>query len=403
MSHYDGTECDSNSDSDSDIGKHFAIEHPEEVKGMFKDFTQSPDKIREKIESLEHVTLNIAITGNSGAGKSTFVNAILGLSNDDEGAAETGATETTRKPKAFTHPTMPNVTIWDLPGVGTQNFRAKTYLKDVKFKRYDFFIIISSERFKENDIKLAKAVKKKKKLFYFIRSKIDNDVNAESKKKGFNKEDLLSKIREDCKMNLKGVGKPQVFLISSFNLQSYDFNRLMDTLEKELPENKKHALIQALPIYSLEALERKKKIFHGMVWLTALASGVASAVPVPGLTMACDYGIVTGFLDVAFKCFGLEDKSLKMLASRVRMNWKDLKGEIKSRFKDGVTPGVVMSFFKTPSMVGLMTVKSLLSCIVFFGAAPAGAISVAVMHFMLNKALKEMEKDAKAVLEKAQL
>ncbi|XP_048117774.1 interferon-inducible GTPase 5-like isoform X1 [Alosa alosa] len=371
----------------------------------FKNFSSDAavKKVKEDIDTLDHVTLNIGVTGNTGAGKSSFVNAIRGLSNDDEGAADTGVTETTMTPTPYPHPTMPNVTIWDLPGIGTPNFKAKMYLSDVHFERYDFFIILTSERFKENDINLAKAIKQKKRLFYFIRSKIDNDINAENRRRDFNEERLLDKIREDCKKNLSSVGKPQVFLVSSFNLNDYDFNRFMDSLEKELPEKKKHALILSLPVYSLEALDRKKKHLQKMIWLTAFGSGAIAVVAIPGLTVPCDYGIIMSFLESVFRSFGLEDTSLQRLATRVRLNWKDLKAEIKSRFKDGVTTDAVTSLLATPSMASIMTLKGLMSGIIPFMQLPAGAISVAVIHYLLNKGLNEMENDAKSVLEKARL
>ncbi|KAL2084249.1 hypothetical protein ACEWY4_019767 [Coilia grayii] len=385
------------------------LEGVAEAQQIAREFTQprvgdAAERIRQNIYSLEHVTLNIAVTGNAGSGKSTFVNALRGLSNDDEGAAKSGVTETTRTPAAYPHPSMPNVTIWDLPGIGTPNFKAKTYLSDVHFERYDFFIILTSERFKENDINLAKAIKKKKRRFYFIRSKVDNDINAESRKRDFSQEHLLSKIREDCQKNLKDVGNPKVFLISSFYLQDYDFEKLVDTLEKELPENKKHALIQSLPVYSIEALQRKKKHFQRLIWLTAFGSGVIAVVPVPGLTLVCDYGIVTSFLENVFRSFGLEDTSLQKLATRVKgLDWMDLKAEMKSGFKDGITTKAVTSYFKTPSMAAIMTLKGLMSSVIPFAQLPAGAVSVPVMHYLLNKGLKEMEGDARAVLVKAKL
>ncbi|XP_076136021.1 interferon-inducible GTPase 5-like [Alosa pseudoharengus] len=379
-----------------------------ETKKFIKEFKKSSSdaavkKIKENFETLDHVTLNIGVTGNTGAGKSSFVNAIRGLSNDDEGAAETGVTETTMEPTPFLHPTMPNVTIWDLPGIGTPKFKAKTYLSDVHFERYDFFIILTSERFKENDISLAKAIKKKKRLFYFIRSKIDNDINAEKNRRDYNEERMLSKIREDCKKNLNSVGNPKVFMISSFNLNDYDFNNLIDTLERELPETKKHALVLSLPVYSLDVLQRKKSHLQKMIWLTAFGSGAIAVVPVPGLTLACDYGIIMSFLESVFRSFGLEDSSLQRLATRVQLNMMDLKAEIKSRFNDGVTHAAVRSLLATPSMATIMTLKGLMSGTVPLGQLPAGAMSVPIMHYLLNKGLKEMENDGKSVLEKAQL
>lgn len=103
-----------------------------------KSYTQckpedSACRAKKELSLMENVNLNIAVTGESGVGKSTFVNAIRGIKDGEEGAANTGVTETTTYPMKYTHPTMPNVYIWDLPGIGTQNFKAKNYLRTVKF------------------------------------------------------------------------------------------------------------------------------------------------------------------------------------------------------------------------------------------------------------------------------
>lgn len=149
------------------------------------------------LDKIENVTLNITITGESGVGKSTFINAIRGLVDGEEGAAETGVTETTMEAVRYSHPSLPSVYFWDLPGIGTPRFKAKRYLKEVQFATFDFFIIMGSNRFKENDIMLE--VKKMKKEFYFVRSKIDQDIQSECRKKNFNEEKTLAKIRFSCK------------------------------------------------------------------------------------------------------------------------------------------------------------------------------------------------------------
>ncbi|KAG5267852.1 hypothetical protein AALO_G00226580 [Alosa alosa] len=90
------------------------------------DLKHAISRAREVVDRLDNVVLNIAVTGVTGAGESTFVNAIRDVSNTEEGAAKIGETETTMEIKAYPHPTMPNVKIWDLPGLGTKNFKAKT-------------------------------------------------------------------------------------------------------------------------------------------------------------------------------------------------------------------------------------------------------------------------------------
>uniref|UniRef100_A0A3B3S8Q1 IRG-type G domain-containing protein n=1 Tax=Paramormyrops kingsleyae TaxID=1676925 RepID=A0A3B3S8Q1_9TELE len=120
------------------------------------------EKIQEYFNQLDNVTLNITITGESGSGKSTFVNAFRGIGDDDEiNSAPTGVVETTMEPKSYPHPKYPS---------------------DVESKRYDFFIIIASERFRSSNVQLAIEIQKMKKRFYFVRSKIDENIRADKNK-----------------------------------------------------------------------------------------------------------------------------------------------------------------------------------------------------------------------------
>ncbi|XP_016387593.1 interferon-inducible GTPase 5-like [Sinocyclocheilus rhinocerous] len=363
---------------------------------------EKTNKLKSKLKELENVTLNIAITGMTGAGKSSFVNAIRGLPNDDKNAAPTGTTETTMKPSMYPHPSMPNMKIWDPPGIGSPKFRAKKYLKEVNFHTYDFFLIVTSERFKENDIELARAIKKSKKLFYFIRTKIDNDIRAESHKRNFDERMLLENIREDCKANLLKVGIPKIFLVSSFNLEKYDFQKLISTLEDELPENKKFALIQSLPVYSLEALTKKITYYKKLIWLNAFAAGVGAIAPIPGLSLACDYGIMKRFFQQVFVGFGLSNQALEALSERVNKPLEQLQAAKTSRFKDGSTEDIVIDMLSKPMIAIAKTLGTILALLPG-GALPAGGTAVASVHYLLNMGLHEMAEDTKNVLAVSQL
>ncbi|XP_015770548.1 PREDICTED: interferon-inducible GTPase 1-like, partial [Acropora digitifera] len=78
--------------------------------------------LRERLKRWREVEVNIAITGDVGAGKSSFINALIGLRDDDPQAAEVGVAETTLEPTPYGHPTSPNIVFWDLPGIGTPNY-----------------------------------------------------------------------------------------------------------------------------------------------------------------------------------------------------------------------------------------------------------------------------------------
>ncbi|KAL7844809.1 hypothetical protein SRHO_G00233480 [Serrasalmus rhombeus] len=352
-------------------------------------------RAQEQIDRLLNVSLSIAVTGETGVGKSTFINAFRNLGDEDEGAAETGVTETTTEPTPYTHPTMPNVTLWDLPGIGTPNFKAKRYAKAMKFDRYDFFLIISSRRFKENDLMLAKEIKKRKKQFYFIRSNIDIDITSEQNKRGFNREETLSKIRRNCEENLTDFGDSKVFLINCQDLTAFDFEELVETIKSELPQHKQAALLLSLPVSSVAILEEKVKMFEKVILGVATVSGGFAAVPLPGLSFASDMVIVGSFFTACYRNFGLNDKSLKKLSERV--NKPHLMTLKKSPLlkKLAQTSAVRMGL----SALG----ESLCSLIPVAGNIAAAAISFTTTHDLLQIGLKELADEARKVLREAGL
>ncbi|XP_036444762.1 interferon-inducible GTPase 5-like [Colossoma macropomum] len=349
-------------------------------------------KAQKQIDSLFNISLNVAVTGESGTGKSTFINAFRNLNVKDEGAAKAGVTETTTEPTPYTHPTMPNVVFWDLPGIGSPNFKAKTYIKEMKFDKYDFFLIISSSRFKENDLMLAKKIKKRKKQFYFIRSKIDVDIASDE---SINEEETLLKIRRDCEENLKDVGNPKVFLINSRDLYAFDFEELVKTLNSELPQHKQDALLLSVPVSSVAILEKKVKIFEKAIWAAAFLSGGIAAAPVPGLSFACDMAIVGSFFTKCYHAFGLDDKSLEKLSER--LNKPHLKTLEKSPLLTELAEASALRM--GTSAIG----EFLCSLIPVAGSVAAAAISFTTTHDLLQKGLKELADEARKVLREAGL
>ncbi|XP_023391023.1 immunity-related GTPase family Q protein-like [Pteropus vampyrus] len=101
-------------------------------------------KLQATLRSLEDVRLDIGITGGTGSGKSTFVNAIRGLGDEEPNSACTGVVEMTVNPTPYPHPKYPNVIFWDLPGVDAHTFQADDYFQRVLLGRYDFIIFITS-------------------------------------------------------------------------------------------------------------------------------------------------------------------------------------------------------------------------------------------------------------------
>ncbi|XP_067281740.1 interferon-inducible GTPase 5-like [Pseudorasbora parva] len=366
-----------------------------------QDLPSAINTIKDYLKKQDLVELNIGVTGESGSGKSTFVNAFRGLGDEEEGSAETGPVETTMEPEVYLHPKYKNVKVWDLPGIGTPNFKADEYLKLVQFERYDFFIIIASDRFRECHTQLAKEIMRMGKKFYFVRSKMDSCIDAEKRKKNFDQKKTLDKIREDCENGLRkiGIDDPVVFLISSFKLGKYDLNQLQERMEKELPQHKRRVLLLALPNITLEINEKKKKALQANIPKIALLSALVATVPLPGLSCAVDVAIIIQQTEMYYSVFGLDDPSLQKLCERSGKTLEELKSLMKSSLHFGINPASILPLLGAASLiVAENAVEYVASLIPIIGTVVAGGMSYMTVSIMLKRALNDIAEDARNVL-----
>ncbi|XP_026788013.2 interferon-inducible GTPase 5 [Pangasianodon hypophthalmus] len=379
----------------------------EEIKMSLatEDLPSAVGKIKDYFAQQDRVELNIAVTGESGSGKSTFINAFRGLGDEDEDSAETGVVETTTVPTAYPYPKFPNVKLWDLPGIGTPRFKADEYLEQVQFERYDFFIIIASDRFRECHANLAAEIQKMKKKFYFVRSKIDSNTEAEKRKKTFNKDTILDKIRENCTKGLgeTGLKSPTVFLISCFELSLYDFNRLEETMERELPQHKRDVLMLALPTITLEINERKKKALQRNIWKLSLLSASVAAVPIPvvnaAVSISVDVAILVSELKKYYNAFNLDPASIQKLSERSGKSVDELKAVLKSPLNQEITKDLVIKLLTDSSLLAVESAAEYwLGLIPVLGSLTAGSLSFATIYFILQRCLNELAEDAHNVL-----
>uniref|UniRef100_A0A3Q0S7T3 IRG-type G domain-containing protein n=1 Tax=Amphilophus citrinellus TaxID=61819 RepID=A0A3Q0S7T3_AMPCI len=383
---------------------------PEEVPGLKealrnKDTTAATAAIKEYLLQQNKIPLNIGIIGESGSGKSTFINALRNKCDDEEGAAATDVVETTSIGLPYPYPNSPNVILWDLRGIGTTKSPAKKYLKLVEFQKFDFFIIISDTRFRENDVKLAAEIQKRKKKFYFVRSKIDNDIRAEERKRDFSEKETLTKIREDCVQKLRelGIKSPQVFLVSSFDLHLYDFSLLHKTLEGELPSNKRDTLLFVMPSINPEIINRKKKAFKRKIYLFATLSGAAAGVPVPGLSIAVDIVVLAGAVTYFVHGFGLDIPSLKRLCDRTGMSYTDLCKDIKSELAAAeITHKLLLKVLtQIAGTAALIGAEEICRFIPIIGIPLSMGLSFTTTYRLLDFILQQLAEDAHMVFNKA--
>jgi hypothetical protein len=102
----------------------------------------------------------------------------------------------------------------------------ESYLKNVELEKYDIFLFLTRGRFTQNDLLLAEKSKSLGKSIFFIRTGIDEDCRNERRKKSCGEQAMLRTIREHCLEKLKTLQVENVFLISNFYRDKWDFDRL---------------------------------------------------------------------------------------------------------------------------------------------------------------------------------
>lgn len=382
----------------------------EQIKTVFEDGGTAAVKlfVDKELNEWKNTKINVAVLGTSGTGKSSFINAVLSLTADDEGSAPVGVTETTRTILNYPHPKYNNLVLWDLPGVGTPNYNRENYIEKVQLNRFDFFIFMTADRFREDDIWLAKELTAKKKMFYFARNKIGQDIrnNKFDHPKSHTNAGVMTDIRRNCEQNLKTLDTDRiikVYLIDTHEPDNYEFGDLMDQLIKDAPENKKEAMVLSMSHMTDFLIEEKRERMSERIHYMSLLSGIVGAVPVPMLDFAVDAGVLVEEAIFYRDQFGLTDEMLDAYASRSNLSVEQLTKhlDLNSRIIQLSAKGLTSYFVKKGAKkAATLTSGRIMKYILpIFGNAASGASSYAMTSWCLHDLLDVMVEDAKKINE----
>lgn len=188
---------------------------------------------------------NIGVTGRSGVGKSSLINRMLHLGKGNARAAKTSISECTMEATPYDAPNSAPVTIWDLPGAGTDLFPEKEYLHRMGLRYFDGLLVVGTGRVSEIDHRIFKEALKWEIPCYLIRNKADDDIrnNLED---GFQPahtvQHLLVELRNKMRESLVGEEHlARAFVISTkVGLDRYpdvlnpEYERFMGMLERDV-------------------------------------------------------------------------------------------------------------------------------------------------------------------------
>ncbi|XP_046843678.1 uncharacterized protein LOC124437788 [Xenia sp. Carnegie-2017] len=217
---------------------------------------------QKQIDSLKNTEIHLAITGGSGTGKSSFINAVRGLKAHQNGAAQVDVVEKTKVPTSYPHPKIKEIIFCDLPGLRSpETSDLQEYCEKMDLKSYDAILIFGKTRFFHQDRELAKKVSKELgKPFLFIRTNIDHELkNAEDDEgKEFKKESVLKRMRKDSLENLKDLihDENNIYMIDNKFTSEYDFQRLKESIADILT---KEDFIASFKSKTKEIIEFKAK------------------------------------------------------------------------------------------------------------------------------------------------
>ncbi|RFC53358.1 GTPase [Brumimicrobium aurantiacum] len=278
-------------------------------------------KIEKDLEEYQNTKIKCAIIGRSGTGKSSLINAIAG-----EEIAEVGEIETTMNIKDPFE--INGLMFYDLPGCSTSKFPREQYIEKFKLSEFDSVILVTSDRFYEDDLYLIEELIKLKIPVFAVRTKIDFAVER-GEKRGVSAGETCQLIYQNIEENLNGNKVNGIYLTSADYPKEYDLSKLLEDIFFSLNDFKRERFIADINITSQRILDEKRKIAEKIVMRHSALAAANGLNPVPGVDISLDIALMVKMSkeiqliyglnqeQQAFNIQYLDKKSAKFIATKI--------------------------------------------------------------------------------------
>jgi len=251
--------------------------------------------------AFEHTQVRVGLIGRSGTGKSSLINAMVG-----EKLAPVGVVETTMEPEEYQYN---GLIVVDLPGCGTPKFPAKTYASTMRLETYDALILVSADRWYEDDAALLNQVVNELKLPCFVvRTKFDLAVQDGHFDHGYTEEEVRAKIEDNLRSYLGDIAADRLYMVSARYPAQYDLPELLEDVCECLEGMKRERLEAALAAWTPQGLERKLRVGRHIVHWHAMAAAANGMNPIPGLDVSVDLSILVKMINKIKALYHIHDQ-----------------------------------------------------------------------------------------------
>nr|WP_299201618.1 GTPase [uncultured Brumimicrobium sp.] len=343
------------------------------------------NKFEKDLESYKNAKIKCGIIGRSGTGKSSLINTIAG-----EHIAEVGEIETTMNVK---EPIESNgLWFYDLPGCSTSNFPREDYIKEFKVNEFDCVILVTADRFFEDDLYLIQELIKIKIPVFIVRTKIDFSIER-GIKRGIPAEETYTKVYNNLIENLNGLKVKGVYLTSADHPKEYDFSKLLEDIFFSLNDFKKERFIADINITSENILKEKRIIAKKIVVRHSALAAANGLNPIIGLDISLDVALLVKMSKEVQTIYGLNEeqqefniqfldkKSAKFIASKA----------LQYTSKYGGKEAIILLLKKVSSSV---ITKTASKWVPFVGQAIAAGIGFKMTSWIGSDMINDAEKIA---------
>ena len=350
------------------------------------DLKEVLKKFKKDLESYQNAKIKCGIIGRSGTGKSSLINAIVG-----EEVAEVGEIETTMDVNApIEHG---GLLFYDLPGCSTSKFPKENYINQFNIEKFDCVILVTSDRFYEDDLFLIEELIRIKKPVYAVRTKIDFSIDR-GLKRGNNANETYGIIYNDLSGTLKGYRIKGIYLTSSDYPSEYDLSKMLEDIYSSLNNFKKERFIADINITSENILLEKRKIADKIVSRFSALAATNGLNPIPGLDIGIDITLMMKMSKEVQNIYGLhaeqqeynmqllDKKSAKFIATKVL--------QYTSRY--GGKEAIMVLLKKLSATIATKTASK---WIPFVGQAIAAGIGFKMTSWIGNDMINDAEEIAK--------